>query len=85
MNTATSLITLGCGCFWCTEAVFERVQGVESVESGCCNGHVPNPSCEQVCSGATGHVEVIRVRFDPARVGLRELLEISSSCTTRPR
>jgi len=70
------LATLGGGCFWCTEAVFLDVAGVVSVESGYCNGHVVEPSYEQVCSGDTGHAEVIRVRFDPARIGFRELLEI---------
>jgi len=79
MTTSTSTsntITLGGGCFWCTEAVYERVQGVLAVESGYCNGELPNPTYEQVCSGRTGHAEVIRVRFDPAVIGLRELLEI---------
>ena len=69
-------ITLGGGCFWCTEAVYERVDGVVSVESGYSNGHTLNPSYEQVCSGDTGHAEVVRVRFDPARISLREVLEI---------
>ena len=69
-------ITLGGGCFWCTEAVYEQVRGVVSVESGYCNGHVPRPSYEQVCEGTTGHAEVVRVRFDPQQVSLRELLEI---------
>lgn len=70
------LITLGGGCFWCTEAVYERVRGVLAVESGYCNGQAVNPSYEQVCSGTTGHAEVVRVRFDPAQIGLREILEI---------
>lgn len=69
-------ITLGGGCFWCLEAVYERVQGVEAVESGYCNGEVQRPSYEQVCGGDTGHAEVVRVRFDPARIALREILEI---------
>lgn len=69
-------ITLGGGCFWCTEAVFELVRGVISVESGYCNGHVEQPSYEQVCSGRTGHAEVVRLRFDPQQIGLRQLLEI---------
>jgi peptide-methionine (S)-S-oxide reductase len=75
-TTKTQSITLGGGCFWCTEAVFERVEGVVEVESGYCNGHVPLPTYEQVCGGQTGHVEVIRVEFDPTRIGLREILEI---------
>lgn len=70
------VITLGGGCFWCLEAVFDRVEGVLDVESGYCNGHVPRPSYEQVCTGRSGHVEVVRVVFDPARISLRELLEI---------
>ena len=73
---AVQTITLGGGCFWCTEAVFEQVQGVVSVESGYCNGQVPQPSYEQVCEGTTGHAEVVRVRFDPQQVSLRELLEV---------
>jgi peptide-methionine (S)-S-oxide reductase len=73
---ANEVITLGGGCFWCTEAVFEQVDGVLAVESGYCNGHVKNPSYEQVCGGDTGHVEVVRVEFDNARISLREVLEI---------
>ncbi|MFY8085418.1 MAG: peptide-methionine (S)-S-oxide reductase MsrA [Rubrivivax sp.] len=69
-------ITLGGGCFWCLEAVYELVEGVTAVESGYANGHVVNPSYEQVCGGDTGHVEVVRVSFDPAVIGLREVLEI---------
>ncbi len=69
-------ITLGGGCFWCTEAVFEQVAGVLSVQSGYCNGHVSAPSYEQVCEGDTGHAEVVRVRFDPQQVSLRQLLEV---------
>jgi len=70
------LITLGGGCFWCVEAVFERVDGVLAVESGYCNGEVPNPSYEAVCTGRTGHAEVVRVSFDPQRISLAEVLEI---------
>jgi len=73
---ANELITLGGGCFWCTEAVFELVDGVVAVESGYSNGHAVAPSYEQVCSGETGHNEVVRVTFDNARITLRELLEI---------
>lgn len=69
-------ITLGGGCFWCTEAVFVKVRGVVDVESGYCNGHVERPSYEQVCSGRTGHNEVVQLRFDPADISLREVLEI---------
>lgn len=73
---ALQTITLGGGCFWCLEAVYELVDGVVSVESGYCNGHVVQPSYQQVCEGDTGHVEVVRVEFDSARIGLREILEI---------
>ena len=69
-------ITLGGGCFWCTEAVFVKVRGVTDVESGYCNGHVVKPSYEQVCSGDTGHNEVVKLVFDPAQINLREILEI---------
>lgn len=76
MTTSTDTITLGGGCFWCTEAVYERVQGVTAVESGYCNGEVRNPTYEQVCTGRTGHVEVVRVTYDTALISLREVLEI---------
>jgi len=69
-------ITLGGGCFWCVEAVFELVDGVMAVENGYCNGQVANPSYEQVCGGDTGHAEVVRVSFDADRITLREVLEI---------
>ena len=73
---ANEFITLGGGCFWCTEAVYEQVEGVTAVESGYCNGQVVAPSYEQVCSGQTGHAEVVRLAFDARRIGLREVLEI---------
>lgn len=73
---ALQSITLAAGCFWCTEAVYEQVEGVISVESGYSNGHTLQPSYEQVCSGRTGHAEVVRVEFDDQRIGLREVLEI---------
>src|SRR4249919_3754242 len=73
---ASESITLGGGCFWCTEAVFEQVEGVRSVESGYSNGHTRNPSYQQVCGGDTGHNEVVRVEFDNQRISLREVLEI---------
>jgi peptide-methionine (S)-S-oxide reductase len=69
-------ITLGGGCFWCLEAVYELVDGVSAVESGYSNGHVVNPTYEQVCGGDTGHVEVVKVTFDADRITLREVLEI---------
>ncbi|WP_280155168.1 peptide-methionine (S)-S-oxide reductase MsrA [Piscinibacter sp. XHJ-5] len=69
-------ITLGGGCFWCLEAVYEKVDGVTAVESGYANGHVAHPTYEQVCRGDTGHAEVVRVSFDTERITLREILEI---------
>ena len=70
------LATLGGGCFWCLEAVFEETEGVRSVKSGYAGGHVPDPTYEAVCSGTTGHAEVVQVRFDPAVIPYREILEI---------
>ena len=75
-NLSQQTIYLGGGCFWCTEAVFDRVQGIIDVESGYANGHVPEPSYEQVCEGTTGHAEVLQVRFDPQQIALPRLLEI---------
>ncbi len=74
--TGNATITLGGGCFWCTEAVFDRVRGVTDVQSGYCNGHVHSPTYEQVCTGNTGHAEVVRVQFDESVISLREILEI---------
>ena len=68
--------TLGGGCFWCLEAVYEELEGVVDVESGYAGGHVPRPSYEQVCAGATGHAEVVRIEFDPAAISYREILEV---------
>ena len=68
--------TFGGGCFWCVEAVFEEVEGVESVTSGYAGGHVEEPSYEEVCSGTTGHAEVVQVEYDPEVVGYRDLLEV---------
>jgi len=72
----TDSVVLGGGCFWCTEAVFDKVRGVVDVESGYSNGQTVNPSYEQVCTGRTGHNEVVRVTFDPAQITLREIFEI---------
>ena len=69
-------LVLGGGCFWCTEAVYVRVKGVLDVESGYCNGHIIQPTYEQVCSGRTGHNEVVKLQYDPAQISTRELLEI---------
>jgi len=76
LTQASKVITLGGGCFWCTEAVFVRVKGVLDVESGYCNGHTLNPTYAQVCEGDTGHNEVVRLTYDPSVINLRELLEI---------
>lgn len=68
--------TLGGGCFWCLEAFYERIEGIEDVESGYSGGKVPSPTYEQVCTDTTGHAEVVQVRFDPAKILYREVLEI---------
>jgi peptide-methionine (S)-S-oxide reductase len=68
--------TLGGGCFWCLEAVFEQLRGVERVVSGYAGGTVPDPDYKSVCTGATGHAEVVQVTFDPAAISFRELLEV---------
>ena len=68
--------TLAGGCFWCLEAVFELVQGVERVDSGYTGGRVPDPTYEQICTGNTGHAEAVQLTFDPAVVSYRELLDI---------
>ena len=68
--------TLGGGCFWCLEAVFDELRGVESVVSGYAGGSVPNPTYRQVCAGTTGHAEVVQVAFDPREVSFREILEV---------
>jgi peptide-methionine (S)-S-oxide reductase len=68
--------TLGGGCFWCLEPVFEQLRGVERVESGYAGGTVPNPTYRQVCNGNTGHAEVVQVTFDPAVVSYREILDV---------
>ncbi len=70
------IATLGGGCFWCLEAVYELLEGVESVASGASGGHVENPTYQDLCSGASGHAEVVHVEFDPAVTSYRELLEV---------
>lgn len=72
----TETITLGGGCFWCTEAVFVGVRGITDVESGYSNGQVARPSYEEVCSGRTGCNEVVKLQFDPAQISLGQILEI---------
>ena len=80
MNPAThagkEVATLAGGCFWCLEAVYDGMKGVESIESGYMGGSVPNPTYEQVCGGDTGHAEIVRVTFDPKVVSFEELLEV---------
>lgn len=73
---AKQLATFGGGCFWCTEAVFQQLQGVEKVVSGYAGGRVENPTYRQVCNGTTGHAEVIQVTYDPAEISYRELLDV---------
>lgn len=73
---ATEIATLGGGCFWCTEAVFQQMKGITAIESGYTGGRVANPSYEQICEGTTGHAEVVRLTFDPAVVSFREILEV---------
>lgn len=76
MSHNFQIATLANGCFWCTEAVFQRLNGVESVQSGYAGGHVKNPSYKQVCSGETGHAECLQITFDPEIISYEELLEV---------
>ena len=73
---AHAIATLAGGCFWCIESVFNRLRGVESAVSGYMGGHTANPTYKDICNGDTGHAEVVQVRFDPAEISYRELLEI---------
>jgi peptide-methionine (S)-S-oxide reductase len=75
-STAFETATLGGGCFWCTEAVFDQLEGVQDVVSGYSGGHVVNPTYRAVCDGTTGHAEVIQLRFDPLKISFREVLEV---------
>ncbi|MGI8910313.1 MAG: peptide-methionine (S)-S-oxide reductase MsrA [Rubrobacteraceae bacterium] len=75
-SSRTEVATLGGGCFWCLEAVYGELRGVEKVESGYSGGHVPNPTYRQVCSETTGHAEVVQLTFDPEVVSFREVLEV---------
>jgi peptide-methionine (S)-S-oxide reductase len=72
METAT----FGNGCFWCTEAIFQDLEGVEKVVSGYAGGHVINPTYKQVCTATTGHAEVLQITYDPGKIGYAELLEV---------
>lgn len=76
MNTEFELATFGGGCFWCTEAIFQQVAGVQKVVSGYAGGKVKNPTYKEVCTGLTGHAEVVQITFDPAVISYDELLEI---------
>jgi peptide-methionine (S)-S-oxide reductase len=76
ISTGEKLATLGGGCFWCLEAVYDQVKGVKSVESGYMGGDRPNPTYEAVCTGTTGHAEVIQIHFEPEVITYRNLLEI---------
>ena len=76
MGIATQTLVLGGGCFWCTESVFLQVRGLTQVESGYSNGQAPQPTYEMVCTGTSGHNEVVRLEFDPQQISLTEVLEI---------
>ncbi len=75
-QSATKLATLGAGCFWCVEAVFQELDGVVDVESGYTGGLLENPTYKQICSGTTGHAEVTQIRYDPERISFAKLLEV---------
>jgi peptide-methionine (S)-S-oxide reductase len=76
MNNKTEIATLANGCFWCTEAIFKRLNGIESVLPGYAGGAVKNPSYDQVCMGTTGHTESIQIKFDPAIISFKKILDI---------
>jgi len=76
MSNQMQVATLAGGCFWCLEAVYDELKGVVSVESGYAGGHVPNPSYKQVCTGTTGHAEVVQVTFDPQIISFKEILNV---------
>src|SRR5660398_29845 len=76
MNKSQETTTLGGGCFWCLEAVFSELRGVKNVVSGYSGGSVPDPSYQQICTGATGHAEVVQITFDPDIISFKELVEI---------
>ncbi len=76
VESNTDTATFGTGCFWCTEAIFQRLNGVVKVVSGYSGGHVPNPSYEEVCSGKSGYAEVCRVYFDPNKISYADLLRV---------
>src|SRR5512134_3577712 len=76
MTERVETATLAAGCFWCVEAVFSRLRGVEKVVSGYAGGTIPNPTYQEVCSGTTGHAEAVQITFDPATISFDELLEV---------
>src|SRR5262245_40484585 len=76
MNSKREVATLAGGCFWCLEAVFDEMKGVEKVQSGYAGGTRVNPTYEEVCTGATGHAEVVQVTFDPEVISYRDLLDV---------
>ena len=76
MEQNREIATLAGGCFWCLEAAFEQLRGVERAQSGYAGGARPNPTYEQVCTGVTGHAEVVQITFDPAQITFRDLLEV---------
>ncbi|MDQ6785220.1 MAG: peptide-methionine (S)-S-oxide reductase MsrA [Acidobacteriota bacterium] len=75
-NKNLETATLGAGCFWCVEAVFDDLQGVESVESGYSGGHKENPTYREVCSETTGHAEVVQIKFNPQEISFKEILQV---------
>ncbi len=76
MNDEMQVATLGSGCFWCTEAFFLKLKGVESVESGYSGGKVKNPTYREICTGMTGHAEVVQVKFNPKEISYEDILEV---------
>ena len=76
MQHSTQTLALGAGCFWCSESVYLQVRGVLAVESGYSNGHLPNPTYDDVCTGTSGHNEVVKLEFDTSVISVREVLEI---------
>jgi peptide-methionine (S)-S-oxide reductase len=76
MDSRLEVATLAGGCFWCLEAVYDQLKGVEDVVSGYSGGSMPNPSYRQVCTGSTGHAEVVQIRFDPRKISFQEILRV---------
>ncbi len=76
INKTLATATLGTGCFWCTEAVFQQLEGVEKVTSGYCGGNVENPTYKEVCNGTTGHAECLNIEYDSSKISFEDLLEV---------